>query len=79
MPKVDGIEVLREVRNDEYLRRIPVIVLTTSQQDSDIVESYDLGTNAYIVKPGTPNEYMKILQSISHFWFELVVLPPKVA
>ncbi|MCP4536470.1 MAG: response regulator [Chloroflexi bacterium] len=75
MPKKDGREALKEIKSDPVLRRIPVIVLTTSEAEEDIIRSYDLGANSYITKPVTFESVIGIVQSLSRYWFELVELP----
>lgn len=75
MPRMDGREVLRQVKSDSKLRRIPVVVLTTSKAEQDILESYDLGVNAFITKPITFDGLVEAVQSIRNFWFETVELP----
>ena len=77
MPRMDGREALRRIKSDESLRRIPVIVLTTSRAEQDIVESYDLGVNAYVTKPVTFDELVDAIQTLGNFWFEIVRLPPE--
>lgn len=76
MPRKDGREALREIKADSRLRRIPVVVLTTSQAERDIIDSYDLGVNAYVSKPVTFDELSEAVQVLGNFWFELVKLPP---
>jgi len=76
MPKKDGREVLEEIKSDPELRRIPVLVLTTSKAEEDILRSYDLHVNCYIQKPVDYNEFIDVLPSIEDFWFTAVVLPP---
>lgn len=71
MPKVDGIEVLRRIKSDERLKIIPVVVLTSSKEDRDIVESYKLGVNAYIVKPVDFDKFVKAISEIGLFWLLL--------
>ena len=71
MPKVDGIEVLRRLKSDEEKKVIPVVVLTSSREDRDIVESYKLGVNAYIVKPVDFDKFMKAISEIGCFWLLL--------
>lgn len=71
MPKVDGIEVLRRIKSDERLKVIPVVVLTSSKEDRDIVESYKLGVNAYIVKPVDFDKFVKAISEIGLFWLLL--------
>jgi chemotaxis family two-component system response regulator Rcp1 len=79
LPRKSGREVLAEIKADPSLRRIPVVVLTTSQAEQDIVQSYDLHANAYINKPVDLEEFAKIVQSIESFWFQIVCLPNDVA
>jgi CheY-like chemotaxis protein len=74
LPKKDGFEVLREIKSDDDLRRIPVVVLTTSSNERDIVESYDLHANCYVTKPVDLKQFMMIVQNIQHFWFSIVKL-----
>jgi chemotaxis family two-component system response regulator Rcp1 len=76
MPKKDGREVLEEIKSDPELRRIPVVVLTTSKAEEDILKSYDLHVNCYIQKPVDYNEFIDVLPLIEDFWFTAVVLPP---
>src|SRR5438132_9566466 len=68
MPKVDGLEVLRAVRADERLRTIPVVMLTSSREQRDLAESYDLGVNAYVVKPLGFHEFMGAIKELGLFW-----------
>jgi two-component system, chemotaxis family, response regulator Rcp1 len=77
LPKKDGREVLREVKNDPDLRRIPVCVLTTSSADEDVFKSYDLHANCYIVKPVDVDKFFRVVQDIEDFWFSIVRLPPR--
>ena len=79
MPKVDGREVLRQIRADEDLKVIPVVVLTTSSHDRDIHESYGLAANSYIVKPVNLSSFFEIVREINNFWVQVVSLPPKEA
>ncbi len=76
MPKKDGREALEEIKRDVTLRRIPVVVLTTSKGEEDIYRSYDLGASSYITKPVTFAALVKVIQAIGKYWFELVELPP---
>ncbi len=78
MPKVDGIEVLRKIKSDEQKRIIPVVVLTSSKEERDIVESYKLGVNAYIVKPVDFDKFVKAISEIGFFWL-LLNEPPTIA
>lgn len=68
MPKVDGLEVLRTVKNDPALRTIPVVVLTSSAEESDLVRSYELGVNAYVVKPVAFSEFVGAIKIVGQFW-----------
>jgi chemotaxis family two-component system response regulator Rcp1 len=74
LPRMDGREVLEAIKNDPKLQRIPVIVLTSSKAEIDIVKTYDLGANGYIVKPVTFERLQEIVASIETFWFSVVVL-----
>ncbi|EMI52170.1 response regulator [Rhodopirellula sallentina] len=76
MPKMNGREVLRELQKCERLARIPVVVLTTSQQETDIVRSYDLGCNSYIQKPVDMEQFIDSVRSLGAYWFRVVSLPP---
>lgn len=76
MPKVDGLEVLRQVKGDPALKTIPIVVLTSSRQDQDIVESYDLGVNAYVVKPVDFDKFIKMVKHLSLFWVLTNKPPP---
>ncbi len=77
LPKVNGIEVLRLIKEDEIYRRIPVIILTTSDADRDIVEAYNQHANAYLNKPIDFNAFIDVVKSIESFWFTVVKLPKK--
>ena len=74
LPKKDGREVLEEIKQDDQLRHIPVVILTTSQAERDIAESYRLRANAYVTKPVDLEQFLKVVQSIEHFWLEIVKL-----
>ena len=76
MPKIDGIEVLRKIKSDESRKIIPVVVLTSSREERDILESYKLGVNAYIVKPVDFDKFTKAIAEIGFFWL-LLNQPPK--
>ena len=71
MPKMNGPHVLKRIRADERTRRIPVVVLTSSREDSDLSKCYDLGVNSYIVKPVEYKEFTKTISNIGHYWLEL--------
>ena len=75
MPRMDGREMLAEIKADEKLAHIPVVVLTTSQAEEDILKSYKLHANCYIAKPVDFEQFIKIVQSIEAFWFTIVKLP----
>ena len=76
LPKKDGREVLAEVKADDRLRRIPVVVLTTSSAEQDILQTYDLHANCYITKPVNLDQFSAVVQAIEEFWFTIVKLPP---
>ena len=76
LPRKDGREVLNEIKNDDNLKRIPVVVLTTSTADEDIFRSYDSHANCYIKKPVNMDDFFRIAETIENFWFSLVRLPP---
>lgn len=75
MPRKDGREALQEIKLDEHLRRIPVVILTTSEAETDILQSYDLGVNAFVTKPVTFEALLSAVQVLGDFWFEIVKLP----
>lgn len=75
LPKKDGREVLAEIKADENLRRIPVVILTSSQAEQDIVNAYDLHANAYISKPVDLEQFLQVVGAIENFWLEIVNLP----
>jgi two-component system response regulator len=77
MPKVDGIEVLRKIKSDEHRRIIPVVVLTSSKEERDIIETYKLGVNAYIVKPVEFEKFVSAVSEIGFFWLILNQTPIK--
>jgi len=77
MPRKNGRDVLREVKNDPELKRIPVVILTTSQAEEDILHTYDLHANCYITKPVDFNQFLKVVRSIEDFWLTVVKLPPR--
>jgi CheY-like chemotaxis protein len=76
MPKVDGLEVLRQVKEDPTLKTIPVVILTSSCQERDIVESYNLGVNAYVVKPVGFDRFVKVIEQLGLFWVLTNEPPP---
>lgn len=77
MPRMDGREVLKLIKEDASLRTIPVAVLTISKADEDILQSYQLHVNCYISKPLDLNRFIEVVQSIENFWFTIVTLPPR--
>lgn len=76
MPKVDGLEVLRAIKSDEALRAIPVVVLTSSREERDLVQSYQLGVNAYVVKPVDFQQFMQAVRDLGAFWAIVNEPPP---
>ena len=76
IPKKDGRQVLAEIKKDESLRRIPVVVLTTSKAEEDIIRTYDLHANCYISKPVDLDQFIRVVRSIDDFWLSVVRLPP---
>jgi chemotaxis family two-component system response regulator Rcp1 len=79
MPKKDGREVLEEIKLDEKLKSIPVVIMTISKSEEDILRSYSLHANAYIVKPIELDQFIKVIMTIEDFWFTIVRLPPDVS
>lgn len=77
LPKVDGREVLSKIKADPKLRSIPVVVLTTSQAEEDILRSYDLHANSYITKPVDINQFINVIRIFEDFWLDIVKLPVK--
>jgi len=77
MPKKDGREALGEIKADPNLRRIPIIVLTTSREEEDIITSYDMGVSGFIIKPVTFESLCEMIKGVSKYWFEIVELPPQ--
>ena len=78
MPKKDGREALREIKADPTLRQIPIVVLTTSKADEDILRSYDSGANSFISKPVTFEGLVDLMKGLGRYWFEIVGLPPQL-
>jgi CheY-like chemotaxis protein len=76
LPKVDGLEVLKQIKNDEELRAIPVVMLTSSREEKDLVQSYNLGVNAYVVKPVDFHEFVDSLKELGLFWAVINQPPP---
>jgi CheY-like chemotaxis protein len=79
MPKVDGLDVLRRIKADAALRTVPVVVLTSSREERDLVRTYDLGVNAYVVKPVEFGEFVEAVKTLGQFWAVLNELPPAAA
>ena len=77
LPRKDGRDVLREMKNDPSLKTIPVIVLTTSHADKDVLQSYEFNANCYITKPVDFQHFIDVVKSIEKFWLTVVTLPPK--
>lgn len=77
MPKIDGRQVLAQVRTDANLKRTPIIVLTTSRAESDVLAAYDLNANCYLQKPANLDEFIKLLQLLDEFWIKSAKLPSK--
>jgi CheY-like chemotaxis protein len=76
MPKVDGVEVLRQVKSDPVLRTIPVVMLTSSREEQDVLRTYDLGVNAYVVKPVVFSDFMDAVKVLGQFWAVVNEPPP---
>jgi two-component system response regulator len=79
LPKIDGLEVLRTVKNDRRTKAIPVVILTSSKEDKDLVDGYKLGVNAYIQKPVDFDEFRKIVEQLGLFWLVVNQPPPPAA
>jgi two-component system, chemotaxis family, response regulator Rcp1 len=77
MPRMDGREVLEALKGDKGLRSIPVVILTTSDAEKDIMVSYDLGANCYLKKPLGLDDFLQVVKSVENFWLTLVKLPPR--
>jgi len=76
MPKKDGREALREIKSDDDLKDIPVVILTTSKAEEDILKSYNLGANSFITKPVTFESMVNVIKTLAKYWFEIVALIP---
>jgi CheY-like chemotaxis protein len=76
LPKVDGLEVLQQIKSDENLRMVPVVVLTSSREEKDMVASYKLGVNAYVVKPVDFHEFVNAIKELGMFWAVINEPPP---
>ena len=77
MPRMDGIEVLRKIRSEPALKKLPVVILTSSREEQDLVTTYELGVNAYVVKPVDFQQFMNAVKEIGVFWALLNELPPE--
>lgn len=77
MPKLDGREALAMIKSDPNFRHIPIVILTTSQQDGDILHCYRLGANSFIVKPITFEALVEVMNTLCRYWFEIISLPPE--
>ena len=75
MPRKSGLEALREIKADPRLRRLPVVILTTSKAEEDIIKSYDLGVNSFIVKPVNFDKLVELIKELDRYWFQIVELP----
>ena len=76
LPRKDGRQVLAEIKSDDNLRRIPVVILTTSRAEEDVIKSYDLHANCFITKPIDLSQFLNVVRAIEDFWLSIVVLPP---
>ncbi len=76
LPKKDGREVLGEIKSNDSLKQIPIVILTTSEVEEDIIKSYELHANCYIIKPVNMEQFIKVVKSVGDFWFSIVMLPP---
>lgn len=77
MPRKNGMEALEEIKADARLRRIPVVILTTSKAEEDIVRTYDLGVNSFVVKPVTFESLVELVRELGRYWFQIVELPER--
>jgi len=77
LPRKDGREVLAEIKSDKILKHIPVVIMTISQAEEDILKSYNLHANCYVTKPIDLSQFTRVIKSIENFWFSIVKLPPK--
>lgn len=75
LPKIDGREVLQKIKNDDKLKSIPVVILTTSNAEEDVCRSYNMHANCYITKPVDLNQFLKVIKSIENFWLTIVIYP----
>jgi CheY-like chemotaxis protein len=77
MPKKDGREALTEIKADPNLRRIPIVVMTTSKEEEDVLRTYDMGVSGFVIKPVTFESLCEMIKGLSKYWFEIVELPPQ--
>lgn len=77
MPRKDGRTVLKEIKSDPILHRIPIVILTTSKAEEDIIKTYNLGVNSFICKPVSFDKLVDIVKTVGHYWIEIVALPPE--
>jgi CheY-like chemotaxis protein len=75
MPRKDGREALKEIKSNEHLKRIPVVILTTSKAEEDIIRTYDLGVNSFITKPVTFEGMINVMKTLGTYWLDIVELP----
>lgn len=75
MPKMDGREALKEIKSDQNLRTIPVVALTTSKAEQDVLKTYELGINSFVTKPVAITDFIEIAKTLGHYWLEIVQLP----
>jgi len=75
MPRKNGFEALKEIKSDENLRQLPIVVFTTSKIEEDVYRSYNLGVNSFITKPVTFQSLVSVMETLAHYWFEIVELP----
>ncbi len=76
-PRMDGRQVLTEIKSDEKLKKIPVVIMTMSQAEEDILRSYNLHANCYVTKPIDLDQFIKVVETLEDFWFSIVKLPAK--
>lgn len=76
MPKVDGLEVLEKIKRDEELKRLPVIMLTVSDREADVIKAYNTGVNSYIVKPVKFSDFLEVVARVKEYWITITKLPP---
>ena len=77
MPRKSGHQALEEIKGNSELRRIPIVILTTSKAEEDVARSYDLGANSFMVKPSAFGALIEAMKTLERYWFELITLPPR--